>query len=872
MVTLLPPSGSTAPPPHRSSDGSGLRSGHAGRHLIIVGWISAGLVTAAAGHSFPAARWLSLHLFLLGAVTNAIVVWSEHFTVALLHAPDPDVRWSNARLAGLNVAILAVLGGVAADVPVLTGIGAAAVTAAVLARLTALVRMGRRALGGKLALLTLYYKAAALALVVGAALGGLLATGWGAARHTELMLAHIHVNLLGWVGLPVIGTLFMLWPTVLRLRMEDRTVRVARRSLGLLLAGLVLMTAGLLAGIRLPAAAGLAVYAAGLIDAAVLFLTTVRRRSRHSPASVMLAAATGWFVVAVLADLVLMSTRSLHHLHTDLEPVTWLLMVGMVAQVLLGALTHLLPVVLGRGPAGRATVQARLDVAWPARVSALNLAVPLLALPLPHLATVVGWLLAGAAVASFTVLCASVLAERHAQSDEAEPRTFPGRAPLVGGVAGVVLTVMAVVLATTSGGTPQPQGEAVDTAASRTRTVKVALSGMRVSPATIAVPAGTRLVLEVTNQDSMRHDLRVEDGPGTPLLDGGDTARLHVGTITADRDAWCTVPGHRAAGMTMRISIQNTDKATGRSAGGHDGHAAVPDTTSTGPNLAADFTEGFEPRPAVLPSTGEGRIHKLRLNAVEKHIEVAPGVRQRMWTFGGTVPGPVLRGKVGDTFEITLVNDTSMGHGIDFHAGALAPDRPMRTIEPDEELVYRFRAEHAGAWLYHCSTAPMLQHMGNGMYGAVIIDPPHLPRVDREYVLVASQLYLGTPGSSSHVAKMTSGRPDAWVFNGTAAQYATAPLAARPGERARFWVVAAGPSDGIAFHMVGTVFDTVYKEGAYLLRADAPTRGGAQVLDLAAGQGGFVETRFPEAGRYTFVDHDMRHAESGAHGTVRVER
>lgn len=873
MVTLSAPTGSSAPAPHRPDGGSSIRSGHAHRHLVVVGWLAAALLTAAVGQGLPAVRWLTLHMFLLGAVTHAIVVWSEHFTVALLHAPDPDVRWSNIRLAGLNLSVLGMVGGIAADHAVLTGTAATAFTVAALAHLAALVRMGRRALGGRLALLTHYYKAATVALAVGALLGGLMATGWGATRHTEITLAHIHVTLLGWVGLSVVGTLFMLWPTVLRLRMEDRTVRVARRTLRLLTVGLALTAAGLLVGARLSAAAGLALYATGLIDAAVLFATTARRRAPRSPAALMLAAATGWFVVAVLTDLVLVSTRPLDHLYTGLEPVTWLFLVGMVAQILLGALTHLLPVVLGGGPAGRAAVQKRLDRAWPVRLAALNIAVPLVALPLPRPAALVGWLLAGAAVASFTVLCLGVLSGPRSASGEPKPRSSPRRAPLLGAGAGALITVIAVLLAMTSGNTaPAGDGQTGTAAISGTRTVDVVLSGMRVSPGSVTVPAGTRLVLKVTNRDSMRHDLRVEDGPSTPLLGRGDSARLDVGAVTADRDVWCTVPGHRAAGMSMRILVEKDDPAADRTSDVHDGHTAAADTAGSGLNLSADFAAGWEPRAATLRSAAAERVHRIRLNAVEKDIEVAPGVRQRMWTFGGTSPGPVLRGTVGDTFEITLVNDTTMGHGIDFHAGALAPDRAMRTIEPGEELVYRFRAEHAGAWLYHCSTAPMLQHLGNGMFGAVIIDPPDLPPVDHEYLLVTSQLYLGTPGSSEQVAKMNSDSPDAWVFNGIAAQYTKGPLTARAGQRARFWVVAAGPGDGTSFHLVGTVFDTVYKEGAYLLRPDDPGRGGSQALDLAPAQGGFVETRFPEAGHYAFIDHDMRHAESGARGTVRVGR
>ncbi|MFD2352394.1 multicopper oxidase domain-containing protein [Nonomuraea ferruginea] len=178
-------------------------------------------------------------------------------------------------------------------------------------------------------------------------------------------------------------------------------------------------------------------------------------------------------------------------------------------------------------------------------------------------------------------------------------------------------------------------------------------------------------------------------------------------------------------------------------------------------------------------------------------------MRQRVWTFNGKVPGPVLRGKVGDTFTVTFVNGGTMGHGIDFHAGANAPDEVMRTIEPGERLTYRFRAGHAGAWLYHCSTMPMTQHIANGMYGAVVIDPPELPEVDREYLLVQGELHLGEPGGDAQVAKIREGRPDGWMFNGTAAGYDHAPLAAKAGERVRIWAVAAGPSSGTALHVVG---------------------------------------------------------------------
>jgi nitrite reductase (NO-forming) len=234
------------------------------------------------------------------------------------------------------------------------------------------------------------------------------------------------------------------------------------------------------------------------------------------------------------------------------------------------------------------------------------------------------------------------------------------------------------------------------------------------------------------------------------------------------------------------------------------------------------------------------------------------------------MPGPTLRGRIGDRFEITLVNDGSIGHSIDFHAGALAPDRPMRTLQPGETLTYRFTATRAGVWMYHCSTMPMTAHIANGMFGAVVIEPRRLPHVDREYLLVQSELYLGEDGGVVDMDKLQAERPDLVVFNGYANQYDHRPLTARAGERVRFWVLDAGPSRASAFHVVGGQFDTVWTEGDYTLRPGNRSGGGAQVLPLMPAQGGFVELVLPEPGHYPFVSHVMVDAERGAHGVLEV--
>jgi nitrite reductase (NO-forming) len=174
--------------------------------------------------------------------------------------------------------------------------------------------------------------------------------------------------------------------------------------------------------------------------------------------------------------------------------------------------------------------------------------------------------------------------------------------------------------------------------------------------------------------------------------------------------------------------------------------------------------------------------------------------------------------------------------------------------------------------MYHCSSMPMSAHIANGMFGAVVIDPPGLPRVARSYVLVQSELYLGPQGGSVDVDKLRAERPDAVVFNGYANQYDHRPLPARVGERVRVWVLDAGPDRTTSFHVVGGQFDTVFSEGAYLLRPGNPERGGSQALTLGPAQGGFVELTFPEPGNYPFLSHVMVDAERGAHGLFAVSR
>jgi len=401
------------------------------------------------------------------------------------------------------------------------------------------------------------------------------------------------------------------------------------------------------------------------------------------------------------------------------------------------------------------------------------------------------------------------------------------------------------------------------------KVVDVTLTEFAVEPASIEVEPGTEVIVNVTNAGEMVHDLKLGGATGTEMLDPGESVQdISLGTVDATTQAWCTVPGHKESGMVMDIVVTGGD---------HAGMAmASAETAATGatidPNAAPDADwEPFDP--ALEPAPG-GTEHEITLHAVEAEVEVAPGVTQQAWTFtegdgdDQSTPrmgGPVLRGKVGDLFTVTLVNDGEVDHSIDFHASRVAWDDEMRSIGPGESLVYQFRAEHAGAWMYHCGTAPALHHIGNGMYGAVIIDPPDLAPVDREFVMVQSELYLGEQGAPGDLDKMVNEEWDAVVFNGYHNQYKHSPIRVEADERIRVWVIDDGPSENSAFHIVGTIFDTVWKEGSYLLQPDG-TNGGSQVLDLQPAQGGFVEFSFAEEGFYPMVTHKFANVGKGALG------
>ena len=432
----------------------------------------------------------------------------------------------------------------------------------------------------------------------------------------------------------------------------------------------------------------------------------------------------------------------------------------------------------------------------------------------------------------------------------------------LGGIALLVATLALAIAAIDAGGESETAATGSDAAAAAPMTVDVELGDLFVKPSAITVRPGQELTLNVTNNGAMPHDLKVDGTTGSAMLDPGQSETIELGSFSESVEAWCTVPGHKEAGMVLDIKVEGA-AAPAKAADAAASEAAVIDfTAAPGPDWKR-FDPALEPAPGAT-------VHNVTWDMTEEVVEIAPGVKQEVWTFGGQMPGPTLRGKVGDVFNVTIVNQGAIGHSIDFHASKTPMNVDMRTIKPGESLTYQFKADFAGIWMYHCGTAPALHHIGNGMFGAVIIDPPGLPQVDREVVLVQQEWYTGPQGKPGDLTKMVAEQHDAVMFNGYVNQYLHDPIKVQPGERIRAWVLDVGPSENSSFHIVGTIFDTVYKEGTYLLRP-SDLRGGAQSLDLQAAQGGFVEFTLDEPGNYAMVTHKFANVGKGALGLFQVE-
>jgi len=269
-----------------------------------------------------------------------------------------------------------------------------------------------------------------------------------------------------------------------------------------------------------------------------------------------------------------------------------------------------------------------------------------------------------------------------------------------------------------------------------------------------------------------------------------------------------------------------------------------------------------------LPPLVEGGV-KLHWHANEARIRISEDTVVAAWTFQGNMPGPIVHTRVGDTVEFTLTNDVDVPHSMDFHAAQIDPKVAFRSVPKGESVTFRFTPKWAGAFMYHCGTAPVLMHIGSGMYGAIIVSPREGLPPAKEFVLIQSEMYLAEAAGGVRAfdyQKMLNTMPDFVAFNGRPNQYIKEPIHVKVGDRVRFWLVNAGPTHPCNFHVVGEQFDTTYLGAPPL----TPMRG-VQTWNVAPGGGMCFELVCDVAGEFPFVNHGFGHGQKGAIGFLVVD-
>ncbi|HXE31182.1 MAG TPA: multicopper oxidase domain-containing protein [Terriglobales bacterium] len=278
---------------------------------------------------------------------------------------------------------------------------------------------------------------------------------------------------------------------------------------------------------------------------------------------------------------------------------------------------------------------------------------------------------------------------------------------------------------------------------------------------------------------------------------------------------------------------------------------------------------------ADLPPAHVQRV-LLTAREVDALLDPDNGVSYHYWTFNGKVPGPMIRVRVGDTVEVTLRNSAGdrMVHSIDLHA-ALGPGggAALMQVPPGQERTFSFVATTPGLYVYHCGTPMVGEHIANGMYGLILVEPRGgLPPVDREYYVMQGEIYASGPGRRGETlgldqAKLLAETPRYYVFNGAIGaltkQY---PMTASVGQSVRIFFGNAGPNSTSSPHMVGEIFTKYYEFGSVV---SAPLTG-VQTATVPPGGAAIFELKARMPGSFNFVDHAIARVQKGLVGVMNV--
>ena len=370
---------------------------------------------------------------------------------------------------------------------------------------------------------------------------------------------------------------------------------------------------------------------------------------------------------------------------------------------------------------------------------------------------------------------------------------------------------------------------------------------------------GQGVQITLINGEGAEHDIVLPDqNTKSPRVVGkgaSTTVAFRAGR-PGDYTYFCSAPGHRQAGMEGKFTVT----------------AKPPPQTV----VQADISRAPTDVPAPVEKRAPQAV-RVDLETTEVEGRLANDVTFGFWTFNGRVPGPMLRVRVGDMVEVHLKNAaaSSMIHSVDFHA-ATGPGGGAAALQvaPGDEKSMTFKALVPGLYVYHCATPMVAEHIANGMYGMILVEPEAgLPKVDHEFYVMQGEVYTDAPfgqhGSQEFsVEKLLDERPEYFVLNGSVGALASLhPLHAKVGETVRIYFGVGGPNFTSSFHVIGAIFDRVHVGGGL---QDPPARG-IQTVTVPAGGAVIVEFKPVVPGNYTLVDHALTRMERGLAGTLVVE-
>ena len=374
----------------------------------------------------------------------------------------------------------------------------------------------------------------------------------------------------------------------------------------------------------------------------------------------------------------------------------------------------------------------------------------------------------------------------------------------------------------------------------------------------LVVKPGDVVEIVLMNGDGMLHDLTLPDfNVATEHISvkGSESKVILKAEKTGSYAYFCSLPGHRQAGMEGKLVVGSPMAET-----------SLPMTS---------VVRSPDDLPASLHRSTPDHI-RVELQTVEIPARLADGTSYTYWTFNSKVPGPFLRVRVGDTVEVHLKNDVNskMAHSVDFHAvtgpggGAVATQ-----TKPGDETSFSFKALNPGLFVYHCATPMVAEHISNGMYGMILVEPEGgLPPVDKEFYVMQGELYteqsMGKKGVDTFsLQKLLDERPEYFVFNGAVGGLTVEhPLQANVGETIRIFFGVGGPNFTSSFHLIGEIFDRVYSQASLT----SPPLTDVQTTLVPPGGATVVEFKLQVPGRFILVDHALSRMERGLAGYLLV--